>query len=788
MRTKLIWLWLLVALGLGATPGSAQAQERFALVIGVSAYEGRYALANANRDAHLIAGRLSAMGFQGDNLKLLTDPTKGQLRDALDALYAKAQAAPNSLVVIYYAGHAVQYEGVNYLVPKNADLLGRQVTPGDYDDQGFNAQLFMSKFARSRVGNLLVILDACRDNPFGGSPGLAEITGASTGPNWMVAFSAMAGQTAADGSGQNSPYTAALASELVAADITLTQVFERVQGRFAADPALARQRPYAKGSINLVLRSAPAGGDERTISAAITGGEGMTRSGGAPQAEIVKLIGAERISSAEDGRKLLDDALKQRPLSAIRADADKGDGFALYLLALANWDGVGGIKQDKKTAAALLRQAIARGSGRAAGALGVFLCCDAGGPKNDAEAFEWFRVGSWMKVAGATRNMAVSYRDGTGVAKNIDEAIRLFTLAGQQGSGQAWYNLGWIYNNDEFGRSDRLKARALFQKSADAGYLFGYDSLAASYLHGIRPDGSDKDPKKALQVYVTGGAAGCGSCWYEAGRMLTNGDVGAVDDASAFNAYMKGAGLGDVASMVEAARALNRGRGTPKTPVAALAMFERAAAAGSAEAKGGVGQMLANGEGVARNPARAAALLRELLAQDLSTDRKVRHAVYQPNYWSYARDLGNLIEDKLIAPVRPTELAELRKRYGARDGSMKRFTVPIDCGGQKTPFHVYVVNWDRPNDETSVDPQAEWLESERGWKFPFDVSDSFRKLKKIARENNVSFTELTVYALGAAQQEQAGKAKQSQAQQPQPATKPQSKPAQPPPTKPSPGW
>ncbi|MBA4763359.1 DUF2610 domain-containing protein [Sphingomonas sp.] len=770
-RTLWLIIALIVSLAVAADRAQAQAptQPRYALVIGVSAYEGRYALANAGRDAALVASRLSNSGFDAANLKLLTDPTKGQIRDALDALYLKAQASPNALIVIYYAGHAVQYEGINYLVPKGADLLGREVTPGDYDDQGFNAQLFLSKFARTRVGHLLVILDACRDNPFGGSPGLAEITGAQTGPEWMVAFSAMAGQTASDGTGQNSPYTAALAHELAAPDITLTQVFERVQARFAADPALARQRPYAKGSLNVVLRTAPSGTDLASLKGAITSAGGAMRGGGgSAQMEVARLIGADRIGGGEDGRKLLNDALKLRPLSAIRADAEKGDAFALYLLALAHWDGVGGASKDVQLSAALLRRSVARGSGRAASSLGVYLCCDAAGPKNDAEAVEWFRVGSWLKFAGATRNLGISYRDGSGVKKDLAEAIRLLELAGNQGDTRAWSNIGWLYNNNDHGLRDKVKARGYFQKAVDSGDLSAVIPLANGYWHGIAQDGKDKEPRKALEILVGGGTAGCGECWYNAGQLFGSGDLGAVDEALAYNAFMKGAELGDANAMLEAARKLGSGKGVAKNPVAAFAMYERAAAAGSVEAKGSVGLMLARGEGVTRNPVRGAAILREVLARDLSADPKVRHAVYQPNYWGYARDLGILLDQKLVPERSATELAELRKRYGPFDGSMKRFTVPIDCAGIKSPFHVYVLNWDRPNDETPVDPQAEWLQQERGCSVPADVLDAFRKLKKIARENNVSFIDLTVYALGAAQQEQAT--------QPQQSTKPEAKP------------
>lgn len=87
---------------------------------------------------------------------------------------------------------------------------------------------------------------------------------------------------------------------------------------------------------------------------------------------------------------------------------------------------------------------------------------------------------------------------------------------------------------------------------------------------------------------------------------------------------------------------------------------------------------------------------------------------------------------------------------------MKRFTVPCDFNGVKHPFHVYIGD---PNPKKHpLQFQSWWLSSERGGNIPQDVMDSFEKLFKISQENNVSFEDLCVYALGAAQQEEAANA------------------------------
>ena len=87
---------------------------------------------------------------------------------------------------------------------------------------------------------------------------------------------------------------------------------------------------------------------------------------------------------------------------------------------------------------------------------------------------------------------------------------------------------------------------------------------------------------------------------------------------------------------------------------------------------------------------------------------------------------------------------------------MKRFTIPCDFGGQKHPFHVYVGD-PHPKKHPLLN-QSNWLSSERGGTIPQDVMDSFEKLFKISQENNVSFEDLCVYALGNAAAQKEGEA------------------------------
>jgi uncharacterized protein len=363
------------------------------------------------------------------------------------------------------------------------------------------------------------------------------------------------------------------------------------------------------------------------------------------------------------------------------------------------------------------------------------------------EARAWYEIAAEMGSPSATSNLGTLYRD----AGDVQTAITLFTRAGEAGNGQGWSNLAWIYGTTRYGLLDRVRSFQLHTRAYETGYLEAAIDLSSAFQYGWAIDGTVKDPQRAVGLLVEAGERGCTTCWAAAAGIYTTDALGPPSPETAFLYYDRGAQAGDPVAVLEAGRALAAGRGTQQDRVRALAYYERSAALGNVEAKGALGRALARGEGAARDAARAEPLLREMMRLDASDDPDVRHQVYAPNYWGFGLELANLIEDGLVQPRHPDELAELRARYGARDGDLKRFTVPVTCGDLQVPFHVYVRDWDRPNDETPIDDQAAWLEHQRGCTMSADVIDSFRRLKVIARENTVDYTDLTVYALNAAQ-------------------------------------
>jgi formylglycine-generating enzyme required for sulfatase activity len=234
-----------IAFAIGAgTAADAGAAGRVALVIGNSAYRHAEELPNPRNDANALAEVLTRTGFEVD---LKTDLDQLGMQHALRDFGLKAEAADVALV--YYAGHGVQVAGENYLLPIDATLERER----DLLYEALPLNLVMGEVAQAqKLG--LVILDACRDNP------LAEQLRRTLGPirsrlvgdglarmenlpsDTMIAFATRPGEVAVDGSGQHSPYAAALLEHIEEPGVELNLLFRKVRDSVLVNTAY-RQEP-----------------------------------------------------------------------------------------------------------------------------------------------------------------------------------------------------------------------------------------------------------------------------------------------------------------------------------------------------------------------------------------------------------------------------------------------------------------------------------------------------------------------------------------------------------------
>jgi formylglycine-generating enzyme required for sulfatase activity len=206
---------------LPAAPAPPMAERRTALVIGNSAYaEGP--LANPVNDATDMASALQQMGFA---VTLLRDADLRRMRDAIETF--RKELRPGVVGLFYFAGHGLQVKGENYLVPIGARIAREQ----DVEYETVHVGRILGAMEDAENGVNVIILDACRNNPFTRSfrssqRGLA-VTQAITGS--LIAYATAPGSVAADGSGRNGVYTSHLLQNMRMPGVPIEQVFKNVR-------------------------------------------------------------------------------------------------------------------------------------------------------------------------------------------------------------------------------------------------------------------------------------------------------------------------------------------------------------------------------------------------------------------------------------------------------------------------------------------------------------------------------------------------------------------------------
>ena len=219
---------LLSLLGIVAAALPAAAEKRVALVVGNSAYRNVAPLDNPKNDAALMAETLRGLGFAlvGGSAEL--DLDKAGLDAAVQVFGAQLQGA--DVALFYYAGHGIQLRGANYLVPVDANPT--KEADVDFQMLDSNTVLRQMESAGSRLN--LAILDACRNNPFGGrglratDSGLAQMRAPE---GTLISFATQPGAVAQDGTNGNSPFTRALAQTIRRPGLDGDQTTEGVRGK-----------------------------------------------------------------------------------------------------------------------------------------------------------------------------------------------------------------------------------------------------------------------------------------------------------------------------------------------------------------------------------------------------------------------------------------------------------------------------------------------------------------------------------------------------------------------------
>jgi hypothetical protein len=509
--SRLIFAAFLLCAGMDS---AAHAEKRVALVIGNSAYRTVPALPNPAADARLISDTLTSLSFEivGGGAEL--DLDKAGFDDALRKFGKQLTGA--DVALFYYAGHGVETHGLNYLVPVDA----HPADEGDVFVQMIGTSGILDQMEKSGARINLVLLDACRDNPFrdhgvrSTTGGLAQMP-APVGT--LISFATQPRSVALDGDGGHSPYTLALADAMQRPGSGLFKTFNEV-GLAVEKATGGRQLPW--------VSSSPISGkfyfaDKPAVEDALVDPPDTP----APAPPVVEA----RLSPSEDPLRhdLITDCDR---LAGMPYDTGHAPGLA----------GVTMDKIDVAAATAACNDAIARypevmrfvfEAGRVATAR-----------KDYAEARRLYEQAAAAGYAMAMNSLGVMYEGDEGVARNYPEAVGWYNKAVALGEPIAMTNVGWLYEHGYGVKKDYAEARRLYEMAAKAGAPSGFNNLGLLYLYG---KGVPRDYAQARHLFEQGVALGDPSNMNDLAVMYVEGDGVPRDLKIARQWYEKAAALGN---------------------------------------------------------------------------------------------------------------------------------------------------------------------------------------------------------------------------------------------------
>ena len=504
-----------------AVPAVVLADGRVALVVGNSTYDHIGRLPNPDNDARDMSAALRRLGFE---VTTELDADRVELTEALRAFTRRSAGADVSLV--FYAGHGIEMDGVNYLVPVDA-RLERDV------DVRFETVTVDDLLVSTTGASLrLVLLDACRNNPLarsmqrtaatrtvsGGS--FADLNENLLGNETLVAYAAAAGTTAADGRGRNSPYTAALLSHLET-PLEIGLLFRRVRAAVLAATNGA-QRPHEYHSLV----------GEHYLTRTLAGGASVNATAAAPADPA--LADPPRPDPPE-----ID--VTELHIAALRELAEAGDAEAQTELG-ERYEHGRGVAQDDRAAVSWFRRAAEQGHPPGQAALGFMYATARGIAQDDVEAVHWFRRAADQGNARSQYNLGASYRDGRGVVQDDAEAVRWFRRSAEQGSALGQTGLGAMYDTGRGVQRNDTEAVRWYHRAADQGDPFAQRYLGVMYRAGR---GVSRDDKEAVRWFRRSADQGHSDGQAELGWMYENGRGVQRDRVEAVRWYRRAADQGD---------------------------------------------------------------------------------------------------------------------------------------------------------------------------------------------------------------------------------------------------
>jgi uncharacterized caspase-like protein len=475
-RVTVVLRAITAALALFAAMGTAaHAEKRVALVIGNSAYTHARALPNPDNDAKLMSDTLLSLGFfvVGGGAKL--DLDKASFDTALKEF--RKELAGADVALFYFAGHGVETHGLNYLVPTDAD----PVNDGDVLAQGIGLAGILDDLEQANVKINLLLIDACRDNPFpdrlsAANAGLAQMQAPA---GTMISFATQPHGVALDGDDGHSPYTRALAAAIQHPGYGLFRTFNEV-GLAVEKATHADQLPWVSSSP-IDGRFYFAG---KQVAAAAPDTPSATSD---PRRDLVTDCDRLAAMPSDTGHapdlKGIDMDKIDIP-SAMIACNEAMKQYPDVMRFVFEAGRIAHARKDYAEARTLYENAFAGGYAIAANGLGNLYSDGQGVPKDMAQAAQWYKKAADAGEPAAMDALAWLYEIGSGVPKNCSETIRLYDTSGKLGLSASVNNMGLMYLKGACVQRDYAVARQWFEQAVALGDGQAMNNMGTLYSDG----------------------------------------------------------------------------------------------------------------------------------------------------------------------------------------------------------------------------------------------------------------------------------------------------------------
>ncbi len=582
---RLLRLGLVCLLALWVAP--ATAEVRVALIVGNSAYENVGGLENPVNDASDIAIALEGLGFE---VLLGTDLRHDEMAKAAERF--GDMAATSDVALFYYAGHGFQVEGTNYLIPIDAAIAG----PDDVASQTIAMQAILNAMDRA-PGLKLIVLDACRDNPFGAAlqsdpqlgSGLARV---GTAADFMFAYATQPDNVAYDGTGRNSFFTEAMLNHIYTPGQDISDLLINVRRDVLAATG-GKQIPWDNSSLTRQFRfdTSPPTASEETLlwQVAASAKDPMLMDlyvqrypEGKHTGDVLAYMETQNGSLTRNfGPGLVDDNEQAERLWTLARRTRMRPLLEFYLQQYPTGTHIAEAQQ--------LLGSIPRAEDASPGNL----CERLATHPRDATAtnagvgFDTLQRNAITAIqacsAAATQAPELPHyvallARATAASGDMARAVDLYQRAANAGDLRAMVSLAQLYENGTGLPQDAARSLEWNERAADGGSPDALINLAVSLFQGT---GVAPDTERAISLLRRASDAGSAKATFNLGVLAQDGEIDTPD--AALDYFQRAAHDGETGAYRAAAILLDEGRGVSKDPAEAANLLLQGAAEDSGE-------------------------------------------------------------------------------------------------------------------------------------------------------------------------------------------------------------